>query len=334
MQNLTLSNDEIARLREKDLNNLLRDKKLYLVLDLDHTLLHSTRLSDISAEEQYLKDQGEALPGTIFSLVHLLPPIRFGSCSDKKLEHPLLVQKSSLQYLNVDILSCSAKMFFALVISTYAFRSNLFSLFEMYIYTMGSHNYALEMEKLLDPGGVYFPSRVIAQGDSTQRHQKDLDVVIGKDSAVLILDDTEALSHLHEDLIAFGISIAVIHPMQDIMLWFGASTKRIRYHFFASSCRHFGSENKSLSEVRSDENEMEGALSSVLSVLKKIHERGQNLYDRDVRQCNQSKITDLEVENLKNCKLTQGFQPRYLAKRNIEKDRKKIERSREKIVIS
>ncbi|KAJ8555816.1 hypothetical protein K7X08_013312 [Anisodus acutangulus] len=85
---------------------------------------------------------------------------------------------------------------------------------------MGSHNYALEMAKLLDAGGVYFPSRVIAQGDSTQKHQKDLDVVIGKDSAVLILDDTEALSHLHEDLIAFGISVAVIHPMQDIMLWF------------------------------------------------------------------------------------------------------------------
>lgn len=60
MQNLRLTYDEIARLREKDLKNLLQHKKLYLVLDLDHTLLNSTRISDISAEEEYLKD---TLPG-------------------------------------------------------------------------------------------------------------------------------------------------------------------------------------------------------------------------------------------------------------------------------
>nr|XP_016479288.1 PREDICTED: RNA polymerase II C-terminal domain phosphatase-like 4 isoform X3 [Nicotiana tabacum] len=56
--------DEIARLGDKDLKNLLRHKKLYLVLDLDHTLLNSARLADISAEELYLKDQREVLPGS------------------------------------------------------------------------------------------------------------------------------------------------------------------------------------------------------------------------------------------------------------------------------
>ncbi|KAK6163491.1 hypothetical protein DH2020_000355 [Rehmannia glutinosa] len=48
------------------------------------------------------------------------------------------------------------------------------------------------MAKLLDPGKNYFSSRIIAQGDCTQRNQKGLDVFLGRESAVLILDDTEA----------------------------------------------------------------------------------------------------------------------------------------------
>lgn len=68
------------------------------------------------------------------------------------------------------------------------------SMFEMYIYTMGERPYAIEMAKLLDPGNLYFNSRVISQADCTQRHQKGLDVVLGQESAVLILDDTEGVS--------------------------------------------------------------------------------------------------------------------------------------------
>lgn len=75
----------------------------------------------------------------------------------------------------------------------HTFLKEASNLFEMYIYTMGERAYALQMAKLLDPGDVYFNSRVIAQGDCTQRHQKGLDIVLGQESAVLILDDTEAV---------------------------------------------------------------------------------------------------------------------------------------------
>nr|XP_009787945.1 PREDICTED: RNA polymerase II C-terminal domain phosphatase-like 4 [Nicotiana sylvestris]XP_009787946.1 PREDICTED: RNA polymerase II C-terminal domain phosphatase-like 4 [Nicotiana sylvestris] len=97
----------------------------------------------------------------------------------------------------------------------HTFLKEASSLFEMHIYTMGERPYALEMANLLDPGGIYFHSRVIAQGDCTQRHQKGLDVVVGQESAVLILDDTEAVWGKHkENLILME-----------------------RYHFFTSSCR-------------------------------------------------------------------------------------------------
>lgn len=64
-------------------------------------------------------------------------------------------------------------------------------MFEMYIYTMGDRRYALEMAKLLDPGGMYFSNRVISRDDGTQRHEKGLDVVLGHENAIVILDDTE-----------------------------------------------------------------------------------------------------------------------------------------------
>ncbi|XP_069142987.1 RNA polymerase II C-terminal domain phosphatase-like 4 isoform X4 [Solanum lycopersicum] len=214
-KNLRLADDEVARLREKDLKNLLRHRKLILVLDLDHTLLNSTRLADISAEESYLKDQREVLPdalrSNLFKLdwIHMMTKLR-------PFVHTFLKEASSL--------------------------------FEMYIYTMGERPYALEMANLLDPKGIYFHSRVIAQSDSTRRHQKGLDVVLGQESAVLILDDTE---------------------------------------------------------VKSDENEAEGALASVLEVLQRIHrlffdpEHGDNIMERDVRQV----LKTVRKEILKGCKI-------------------------------
>ncbi|XP_057969777.1 RNA polymerase II C-terminal domain phosphatase-like 4 isoform X3 [Malania oleifera] len=153
-KDLRLGNDEIVRLRTTDLKNLLRRRKLYLVLDLDHTLLNSTRLVEMTPEERHLSSQENPLQGGFFKLdsMHMMTKLR-------PFVHTFLKEASNM--------------------------------FEMSIYTMAERPYALEMAKLLDPEGLYFSSRVISQADSTQRHQKGLDVVLGQESAVLILDDTE-----------------------------------------------------------------------------------------------------------------------------------------------
>jgi RNA polymerase II C-terminal domain phosphatase-like 3/4 len=44
-----------------------------------------------------------------------------------------------------------------------------------------------------------------------------------------------------------------------------------RYHYFASSCRQFGFSVKSLSESMQDERGIDGALATILDVLKRIH---------------------------------------------------------------
>ena len=44
-----------------------------------------------------------------------------------------------------------------------------------------------------------------------------------------------------------------------------------RYFFFASSCCQFRFNCKSLAELKRDESETDGALATVLKVLKRIH---------------------------------------------------------------
>jgi len=88
-----------------------------------------------------------------------------------------------------------------------SFLKEASEMFEMYIYTMGDRPYALEMAKLLDPRGEYFNAKVISRDDGTQKHQKGLDVVLGQESAVLILDDTEHVSALLVSDLYCGITL-------------------------------------------------------------------------------------------------------------------------------
>ncbi|MQM12723.1 hypothetical protein Taro_045643 [Colocasia esculenta] len=241
---------EIDRLRGADLKNLLRQGKLILVLDLDHTLLNSTRLVDLSSEEQYLLEQADAMKEdpnrSLFKLesMHMLTKLR-------PFVHTFLREASML--------------------------------FEMYIYTMAERSYALEIAKLLDPEKVYFHSKVISQSDCTQRHQKGLDVILGAESTVLILDDTEMVWQKHKE------NLIVME----------------RYHYFSSSCRQFRYAEKSLSEMRQDERESDGALATILGILKRVHEMffnqvgGSDISSGDVRQM----LKNIRKEIFADCKI-------------------------------
>ncbi|KAK7388359.1 hypothetical protein VNO78_23175 [Psophocarpus tetragonolobus] len=243
---LRLQDEEICRLRDTDMKSLLCRKKLYLVLDLDHTLLNSTHLAHLSSEESHLLNQtdslGDVSKGSLFKLEHM---------------HMMTKLRPFVR----------------------TFLKEASEMFEMYIYTMGDRPYALEMAKLLDPQGEYFHAKVISRDDGTQKHQKGLDVVLGQESAVLILDDTEHAWMKHKDNLIL---------ME-------------RYHFFASSCRQFGFSCKSLAELKSDEDETDGALAKILKVLKQVHyiffDKHQDLLDRDVRQV----LSSVRTEVLSGC---------------------------------
>ncbi|XP_074318457.1 RNA polymerase II C-terminal domain phosphatase-like 4 [Silene latifolia] len=122
-------------------------------------------------------------------------------------------------------------------------------MYEMYIYTMGDRPYALEMAKLLDPDNKYFNSRIISRDDCQLKHQKSLNAIQKPENTVLILDDTPSVWPNNKD------NLIVMD----------------RYMYFSLSYHKFGHNCKSLAELKRDEDESDGALSSVLQVLKRIH---------------------------------------------------------------
>ena len=88
---------------------------------------------------------------------------------------------------------------------------------QLYIYTMGDKRYAAEMAQLLDPSGDLFSGRIISNEESTNARVKDLDIVLGAEPAVLIVDDTDRVwPNNLRNLIRVD-----------------------RYHFFAQSARGF-----------------------------------------------------------------------------------------------
>ncbi|KFM26529.1 RNA polymerase II C-terminal domain phosphatase-like 4 [Auxenochlorella protothecoides] len=154
---LEVSQREAARLRRGAAEHAAAQRKLTLVLDLDHTLLNSTRFIDLTEGVLRCVCAGLRLVldgRATTTWTRLRPGVR-------------------------------------------AFLEQAHTICELHIYTMGDRAYARAMAAVLDPEGRLFSGRIISAPDSTQRMVKDLDVVLGSPEHVLILDDTEAVWPRH-----------------------------------------------------------------------------------------------------------------------------------------
>ncbi|KAI3831499.1 hypothetical protein MKX03_016605 [Papaver bracteatum] len=71
--------------------------------------------------------------------------------------------------------------------------------FELFVYTMGTWDYARNMGRLLDPEGVFFKS-IVSKDDSTIRNRKNLDILAGPDEMnTIIIDDHEHVWEEHRN---------------------------------------------------------------------------------------------------------------------------------------
>ncbi|EOA32615.1 hypothetical protein CARUB_v10015909mg [Capsella rubella] len=158
---LQLSQEALALTKRLTTNfSCLNMKKLHLVLDLDHTLIHSVRVRCLSEAEKYLiEEAGSTTREDLWKMKVRGDPIP----------------------VNIDYL-LKLRPF----IGDFLKEAN--ELFTMYVYTKGTRRYAKAILKLIDPKKLYFGHRVITRNESP--HTKTLDLVLADERGVVIVDDT------------------------------------------------------------------------------------------------------------------------------------------------
>ncbi|KAM7464781.1 hypothetical protein LguiA_032902 [Lonicera macranthoides] len=233
----------IQRERERRIEEqkkMFAARKLCLVLDLDHTLLNSAKFVEIEpAHDELLRKKEE---------------------QDR--EKP---QRHLFRFPHMG-------MWTKLRPGIWNFLEKASKLFELHLYTMGNKLYATEMAKVLDPKGVLFSGRVISKGDDGDLidgderipKSKDLEGVLGMESAVVIIDDSVRVWPHNK------LNLIVVE----------------RYIYFPCSRRQFGLPGPSLLEIDHDERPEDGTLASSLSVIERIHQNfflHESLDEADVR---------------------------------------------------
>ncbi|XP_024016650.1 RNA polymerase II C-terminal domain phosphatase-like 4 [Eutrema salsugineum] len=209
VQGLQLSHEAVALTKRFTTKSYcVKERKLHLVLDLDHTLLHATNVSRLSKAEKYLiREAREVL-------------------------RKIVVGEDSTEFLT------KLRPF------VHDFLKEANEMFTMYVYTMGTRDYAKALLELIDPEGDYFEGRVIKGDDSP--YVKTLDLVWAEERGVLIVDDTASVwTHHKSNLVEIS-----------------------KYNYFRDDGQK---DSKPYSEEKGDESESNGALANVLKLLREVH---------------------------------------------------------------
>ncbi|PON51919.1 FCP1-like phosphatase [Parasponia andersonii] len=237
-QKAAIQRERTRRLEEQ--NKMFEARKLCLVLDLDHTLLNSAKFVEVDPlHEEILRKKEE---------------------QDREKPHRHLFRFPHMG------------MWTKLRPGVWNFLEKASKLYELHLYTMGNKLYATEMAKVLDPTGVLFAGRVISRGDDGDPFDgdervpksKDLEGVLGMESAVVIIDDSVRVWPHNK------LNLIVVE----------------RYTYFPCSRRQFGLPGPSLLEIDHDERPEDGTLASSLLVIERIHQNffnHESLEEADVR---------------------------------------------------
>ncbi|GAB4839713.1 hypothetical protein Ancab_020423 [Ancistrocladus abbreviatus] len=237
-QKAAIQRERARRIEEQ--KKMFADRKLCLVLDLDHTLLNSAKFSEVE-------------------------PVHDEMLRKKEEQDREKLQRHLFRFPHMG-------MWTKLRPGIWNFLEKASKLYELHLYTMGNKLYATEMAKVLDPKGVLFAGRVISRGDDGDifdgdervPKSKDLDGVLGMESAVVIIDDSVRVWPHNK------LNLIVVE----------------RYTYFPCSRRQFGLPGPSLLEIDHDERPEDGTLASSLAVIERIHQNffsNQSLDDVDVR---------------------------------------------------
>ncbi|XP_039124494.1 RNA polymerase II C-terminal domain phosphatase-like 3 [Dioscorea cayenensis subsp. rotundata] len=237
-QKAAIQKERARRIEEQ--NKMFASRKLCLVLDLDHTLLNSAKFTEVD-------------------------PIHDEILRKKEEQDREKAQRHLFRLHHMG-------MWTKLRPGIWNFLEKASKLYELHLYTMGNKLYATEMAKVLDPTGTLFSGRVISRGDDGDPvdgderapRSKDLEGVLGMESAVVIIDDSIRVWPHNK------LNLIVVE----------------RYTYFPCSRRQFGLLGPSLLEIDHDERPEDGTLASSLGVIERIHQNffsNHSLDNVDVR---------------------------------------------------
>ncbi|KAL9298587.1 putative protein-serine/threonine phosphatase [Arabidopsis thaliana] len=127
----------------------LEDKKLHLVLDLDHTLVHTIKVSQLSESEKYITEEVES--------------------------------RKDLRRFNTGF---PEESLIKLRPFVHQFLKECNEMFSLYVYTKGGYDYAQLVLELIDPDKIYFGNRVITRRESPGF--KTLDLVLADERGIVV----------------------------------------------------------------------------------------------------------------------------------------------------
>ncbi|GAB9474725.1 Tfiif-interacting ctd phosphatase [Globisporangium polare] len=150
-QVLRLNIEEAKKFDSDNIKRQLGAKKLSLVLDLDHTLLHAVRVTDVVGE----------IPKTEDTFYFYIPGMNG--------QQHVVKFRPGLD----------------------TFLRELSALYDLFIYTHGTRLYAEQIASIIDPKGTFFQHRIVARTDTPDMVHKSLKLLFpsSDDSMILVLDD-------------------------------------------------------------------------------------------------------------------------------------------------
>lgn len=165
-QQLQVSKLEATKVQESKVSDLQRIKKIALILDLDHTLVHAT---EFVGAPQGLED------GVSVLLLEDKEEIsRSAANSHPAVKHHLLAKRPYLDW----------------------FLQEANKICQMTIYTAGTRRYAEAVARIIDPTGKLFTGRMVSRSDIPNDKSGGLDkslqrLFLGDTSMAVIIDDRE-----------------------------------------------------------------------------------------------------------------------------------------------
>lgn len=187
-QHLQLSKNEAERVQMSKISCLKNNRKLALILDLDHTLLHATAIPGPPLKEDLIRH----------SLHHLVIHEEITSGERYRREN------DSMSKLKMESASASVVLRHHLI----KLRPNLQEFlqeadkkYQLTIYTAGTRKYAEGVAGLIDPHGGLFQDRIVSRSDAPKNKENDFNpthiekslskIFLSDQSMAVIVDDRE-----------------------------------------------------------------------------------------------------------------------------------------------